>query len=161
MADPTLNPSNSFKPSRDVVTVCCKYPPGILLRTFTMIPDQVSTPTGMRDIERAQQDPEAIAVAGPATDLGPIATWKPSLSSGFALTHGVPTALWNKWLEQNKDSALVKNGLIFAHAAREDVKAESKEKAGEKTGLEPVDPANPSAHTGLRKIEKGNTDPEK
>ncbi|HCU0244481.1 TPA: hypothetical protein OUE28_003474 [Morganella morganii] len=56
--------------------------------------------------------------------------------NGFGLTHGVDKAHWDAWLEENKDRDLVKNGLIFAHEKVKDSKAESKEKAAQKSGTE-------------------------
>lgn len=56
--------------------------------------------------------------------------------NGFGLTYGVDKAHWDAWFEENKDRDLVKNGLIFAHEKVKDSKAESKEKAAQKSGTE-------------------------
>ena len=48
--------------------------------------------------------------------------------------------LWEKWLSQNKDSMIVKNGLIFAHSDQASVEAEGREKEACKSGLERLDP---------------------
>ncbi|MEM8205499.1 hypothetical protein Q4R41_19025, partial [Morganella morganii] len=48
----------------------------------------------------------------------------------------VDKAHWDAWFEENKGRDLVKNGLIFAHEKVKDSKAESKEKAAQKSGTE-------------------------
>jgi hypothetical protein len=63
---------------------------------------------------------------------------------GHGITEGVDADLFNAWMTANKDSAAVKNGLIFAHGKTESVKAEASEKKGNKNGFEGLDPAKPA-----------------
>lgn len=55
---------------------------------------------------------------------------------GHGITHEVPKALWDAYREQNKNSKLVRNGLIFAHGKESDVKSEAEEKKGTQSKLE-------------------------
>ena len=57
------------------------------------------------------------------------------------LTHDVPEAFFKKWLEKFKDHPLHTNGLVFADVSVNKVKAETKERKGVKSGMEPIDPA--------------------
>lgn len=56
--------------------------------------------------------------------------------AGHGITHDVPKALWDAWLEKFKNSKLVKGGFIFAHAQEKSVKAEATEKKANKSGTE-------------------------
>jgi hypothetical protein len=58
---------------------------------------------------------------------------------GHGLTE-VDAGFWNAWLERNKGLSFVRNGKVFAHEKAKNTKAEAKEKAKEKSGLEPLDP---------------------
>ena len=62
---------------------------------------------------------------------------------GHGITENVDKAFFDKWMSQNKESAAVKNGLIFAHEAAQNTKAEAKEKKDNKNGFEGLDPAKP------------------
>ena len=57
---------------------------------------------------------------------------------GHGITENVDAEFWQAWLTQNKDLVFVQKGLVFADAKAVNTKAESQEKAEEKTGLEPV-----------------------
>ncbi|WP_048996416.1 hypothetical protein [Burkholderia multivorans] len=63
---------------------------------------------------------------------------------GHGLTQ-VDAEFFAKWLEDHKDYAPVKAGLIFAHEKSVNAEAEAKEKANNKSGLEGIDPENPGA----------------
>lgn len=65
---------------------------------------------------------------------------RPQMRSGAALTYGVDKDFFDKWLEQNKDSEMVKNGLIFAAEKGEDVSAEARARVKTLSGLEPLNP---------------------
>lgn len=64
------------------------------------------------------------------------------IRNGAGLTFGVDADVFARWLEQNKDSDLVRKGLVFAQAKQADVEAQAKEHRKERTGLEPIDPKN-------------------
>jgi hypothetical protein len=59
---------------------------------------------------------------------------------GYAITRDIPKAFWDEWLEQNKESAYIKNSMIFAHAENASTLAEAREKEDERSGLERLDP---------------------
>lgn len=78
-----------------------------------------------------------------------------SNSSKIINGHGITTVdaeFWNAWIERNSGLSVVRNGFIFAHEKKADVKAEAKEKADEITGLEPLDPNNKPA--GITDLDK-------
>jgi hypothetical protein len=74
------------------------------------------------------------------------------ISGGYALTSDVPKAFWDEWLDQNRDADFVRNGMIFAHAQRASIVSEAREKAGEKSNIERLDPAN--LPKGMDKIQQ-------
>jgi hypothetical protein len=48
----------------------------------------------------------------------------------------VPADFWAKWLEQNREGALVRNGMVFAHGS--DTAGMAREYRDMKSGLEPL-----------------------
>lgn len=73
-----------------------------------------------------------------------LGTNKSNVIGGHGITEGVEESFFKKWLVQNKDSAAVKNGLIFAHEKVENTKAEAIEKANNRNGFEGIDPNKPA-----------------
>lgn len=63
-----------------------------------------------------------------------------AIIGGHGITDDVPSELWEAWLKENKDRDLVKNGFVFAHSNKKDVKAEAAEKTKTKSGTEPMKP---------------------
>jgi hypothetical protein len=122
------------------VTVGCRLPAGLHLSVFVM---QSSVEPvmggGTRDISRA-------SLAGRVTVRGsarrPGDTSFGEIVSGFGITRDVDADIWDLWLDQNKDSAVVQNGLIFAYAKSNDAVAAAKSNAMARTGLEGIDPGN-------------------
>lgn len=124
--------------STGTVTVACRHPNGVHLRTFAMREIEEQQQGGnVRKTKRAEMV-DVFTIAGPSKPHNREVSRQ--IQDGYALTPGVPAALWNTWLEQNKDSDLVKNGIIFAHGSMNDVRSEATEKSGVKTGLERIDP---------------------
>jgi hypothetical protein len=134
------------------VTVACKYPPGVIIRGFKMVPRQEIIMGGQtRDIVEAVPTGEIFVIKGPGAPFGQ--SPKAPVSSGFALTANVDAAVWEQWLAQNKDSELVRNGLIFAHAKPAELDAVTRANETRRTGLEPMtpdgDPRMPKSRTQL------------
>ncbi len=59
---------------------------------------------------------------------------------GFALTHGVDAEFFARWLEQNKDTEMVINGLIMAHGDEDSLEDMTKERRKVDSGLGPLNP---------------------
>lgn len=125
--------------SAATVTVACKLPHGLILRIFDMKETQEPVMGGgYRATKTAQEREQRITVFGVAHPQN--AAPKCEIVAGYAITHDVPKDFWNLWLQQNKESAVVKNNLIFAHDTIESTKAEAKEKIAVRSGLERLDP---------------------
>lgn len=116
------------------VTVCCKYPSGILLRVFQNIDVPVPVPGGgIRSEKQAQQVGPAVKINGPGA---PVNRSSPhEIAGGYAMTFGVDADFFERWLDQNRDSDLVKNRLIFVAPSREDARAISEEHADVQTNI--------------------------
>jgi len=125
--------------STGTVTVACKLPMGMLLRTFEM-----RETTQLSQAGQAMKVPMAFAkqrqhfVFGPSHPQNKAP--KSELRDAFALTPDVPKDLWDEWLDQNKDSDLVRNGLIFAHGEERSLRAQTADHAKQMSGLERLDP---------------------
>lgn len=126
----------------ETVTVACKIPAGFWLRVFKLVDfDEPLMGGGLRTVKRAQELPDRVRLNGFAhpQDSAP----DQPIVGGFGLTHGVPKEFWGLWLEQNKDSDIVLNGLIFADPKPGMTEGQAREKSAVKSGLERLDPANP------------------
>lgn len=74
-----------------------------------------------------------------------------NIIGGHGITENVDKELFDAWIEQHKDKDFIKKGFIFAHEKVANTSAEAKERADEKTGLEPLDPEEKPA--GLSDVE--------
>lgn len=122
------------------VTAHCKLPHGIILRVFGFEERDEYTGSGggTRKVKTAVELPQRAILNGWSHPQNKAPGCL--LVNGFAITSGVDKDLWDLWLSQNKDSDIVKNGLIFAHEKEANATAENKEKAKVRSGLERLDP---------------------
>ena len=146
----------------DAVTVACKLPNGVILRTFRK--EKIMQPViggGAREVEQFLPDGRQFTINGNAAPYA-----KPLLDANgdsimmeqsFALTHDILKDFWEQWLEHNKDSAMVKHGLIFATSKPLEQRAMAKAHRDQRTGLEPIDthpesgdPRNPPRASRLK-----------
>lgn len=122
------------------VSVGCKLPHGLVLRVFNMIERDVPVMGGGSRTEKiAEQRAETATVHGwaHAQNAAPNCT----IIGGYAITDGVDKDLWELWLSQNKNSDMVKAGLIFANEKSDSVSGKAKDGKDVRSGLERLDPA--------------------
>lgn len=125
----------------ETVTVALNHPAGIIMRVFEMVKDyEPVLGGGQREIQKAEMRGEPIRLNGNAVGKGFIPSWR--VVAGFALTPGVPKEFWDLWCEQNKDLPLLKNHLICAYPSIDGATAMAEERAGLRSGLEPIVPDN-------------------
>lgn len=136
--------------STATVTVACRLPHGLILRVFQMEEIQVPLLNGPpKTVKQAMEMAKRFVINGfahaqnraPEYEIlagHPLANG--TMEGGFALTPGVPKDLWDMWLEQNKTSMMVKNGLVFAFESRADVGAKATDGQKIRSGLERMDP---------------------
>jgi hypothetical protein len=125
--------------AQDTVTVACKMPAGLLLRTFAETTTQEPVPGGgYRDVKVFVHTGEIVKINGYAAETGksPKAMMT---EEGYALTSGVSREFWETWVAQNQDLDALKNGLIFAHGALNSVYSQSRDHDKTRNGLEPMD----------------------
>lgn len=151
MATDTKLASENKSNSTVTVVIACKHPHGLLLQlhAFSEVPEPVMG-GGTRTVKLAHPAGEPVHIHGPNAPFGEAP--KAEVVGGYALTHGVPKEFWDKWCEQNKGCAILKNELIFAYEKGEDAKAKAKENKAVRTGMEPVNPAEPP-RLGRHKVE--------
>lgn len=123
------------------VRVYCKLPGGVRMRLFKMV--ERSEPVlggGYRDFKVAEPlDMEVVAYGG-ATRVGERASHV--IIGGYGVTPGVDKEFWDAWLEANKNTPMVKNGLIFAAERPELGDGEARDRETIRSGLEPMDPGS-------------------
>lgn len=125
--------------SGSTVTVACRLPNGLILRTFDMVDTTEVGPLQSRTIKMARYSGKQVKINGNSFAQNKAPQFGQLDNHGYALTHNVPAEIWNTWKKQNHDSEVLARGHIFAHSEEKSVRAESTEKKDVKTGLERLD----------------------
>lgn len=141
------------------VTVACKMPNGIRIRAYRMV--ETTEPIfggGRRTLQVGEPCSDYVTIHGTSVPVG-----MPSRIlnvEGYAITSGVPKDIWDSWLKDNAQSAIVKNKLVYADEDKDYVEDWAKEHGAEtRSGLEPFmpdgDPRGPRANNpNLSKVEQ-------
>lgn len=120
------------------VIVACKQPSGIVIRPFIWSKQQVPVMGGGTREERiAVPSGAPVFIAGVATKHNEAP--RARLVGGYALTEGVDAEIWAQWLEVNRNSALVKNGIVFAFEKLDAAEGWCREHKATRSGLEPLE----------------------
>lgn len=131
------------------VTVASKLPNGLILRIFEWREQpELVLGGGVRTERRASERVDAgrIIIHGTRTPHGQDP--KALIVAGYALTPDVDADQFAAWLEQNKESDLVANKLIWAHAKNDAVNGTARENEKRRSGLEPMIPATDADPVG-------------
>jgi hypothetical protein len=130
------------------VTIACKLPHGVELRLHRKV--TVSRPVlggGVSEVDEWYFDDSkgVVRINGNAVPFGVAPEHRivrpqgsKIFTDGFALTPNVDKDFWEAWLDQNRDSTIVKSGLIFAQGSEAKAVDESKERIKLRSGLEPM-----------------------
>ncbi|TAL81010.1 MAG: hypothetical protein EPN75_05565 [Beijerinckiaceae bacterium] len=123
------------------VSVCLKFPMPLRLRVFEMVETEGHGPSGTRTVKQARQigGPDNVVVIKGYNRDG-IHLQGGIVNADYAVTKNVPAAFWKLWLEQNADSDLVLNRLIWAHKQEASVVSFIREHESNLSGLEPLQP---------------------
>ena len=139
-------------PVRDpeTVTVACKWPMGLILHLERK--EDFYEPLmggGLRKTERYVKIPESeVLIKGCAVDITALRSGilpEFAMVGGYALTPNVSKRFWDQWYDQNRDTPLVKNKVIFAAASDNEARVEAKDYASILSGLEPINPQSPAS----------------
>jgi hypothetical protein len=126
----------------DTITIACNLPHGLVLQLFEKVEKIEATPLGVRtNTEYMPIEGQRFVLRGNAKLLKMQGSDLIADTGGYALTTGVPRELYERWFEQNKHSAIVRNGLVFACESEHDAADEGKQRASVRSGFEPLDPA--------------------
>jgi hypothetical protein len=151
------------------VTVACKVPWGLRLYVCTPVTARERTPNGDKEVtEYRKGDP--VQINGPGYPNGNTQELRkkgfrkePNVEGGYALTMNVPKPFWDAWLEQNKDTALVRSKMIFAYADADSTRDVARENESRTSGLEPLNPDGdyrvPRPLPGISMIAPAETSP--
>lgn len=123
------------------VVVGCKIPNGLVLQLSTF--EQTAEPVmggGHRDVRVGRKIGDKYVIRGTSIPFGQVPKYL--MVGGYALTSGIPEDFWQQWLEQNKDSDIVRRELIVAHPQMESLEDHCRDNESLRTGLEPIDPQN-------------------
>lgn len=134
------------------VTVACNLPHGLRLRTFAMRQhsEQVMG-GGSREVKLAEPTGHEVLIMGTATEIGKLS--RAPIVAGYAMTSGVDKDVWDAWLKDNANSAMVKNKCVMAFEQPDKAAGWAKEHEKVLTGLQPLelenDPRRPRPSTNL------------
>jgi len=121
------------------LTVACKIPTGLIIQAYTSEEwDEPVMGGGTRRAKRAIKKGDPIKLNGPAKFFNKAPLH--DIRNGVGLTYGVDADTFNEWIKQNADSDFVKKGMVFANAKTPEVDAQAKDRRGEKSGLERMNP---------------------
>ena len=99
------------------VTVGCRLPHGLVL-----------------EVKDSSGNPVFVTLAGKNADMGGYLYLTPVMC-GYT---EVDEDYMNAWLDEFKDSAMVKSGAVFIQKNQSSAKAQNKELQNEKTGFDPL-----------------------
>lgn len=121
------------------VTVALKHPTGIILDVFRE--ETAHEPVmggGTRPVKVFRSTGKQYPLNGNRVPFGTTPNYM--ILGGWALTPGIPKDVWETWLSQHHDHALVENGLIDAHENADYVEdfAKDPDRVSLKSGLEPL-----------------------
>lgn len=119
------------------ISVACKMPNGLKLRVFKPIQefDDV-VGGGKRPATIWKPYGDAVEIKGNAVPREQEKYFPTEY--GFAITSNIDKDFWDVWLEQNKESDIVKNKIIFAFEKKADIQVESKKLESVRSGFEPL-----------------------
>ena len=129
------------------VTVACNLPNGLILRLFDWIDDRSNPPDkdgkrqkiAIQSRDKRKQPVRLHGWAVPWQARPKFMIIAGKQGSMYALTTGVDREFWKQWLEQNHESPVVTERMVYAM----DNEREATQEAlgnGVKSGLEPIDP---------------------
>jgi hypothetical protein len=128
-------------PSNATVSVASKLPMDLTLKLFNFVTkNELVMGGGSREVKVAELARGAKHFVVQGNSWAQNKGAHQQIVGGYAITHGIPREFWERWLEQNKESDIVVNGMLFAHGESASTIAEAKEKEDQKSGLERLDP---------------------
>ena len=119
------------------ITVACRLPNGLVITWPTAADGARTDKTKTVVLRGTNSNPEAILLPN-------------GKGQRYALTHGVDEEWFEAWAKEHPDYAPLTSGMIFTHS--KDVVGKAKELAGERHGLDGLDPDKPSP--GITKMDK-------
>lgn len=122
------------------VTVACKIPNGLALRIMeAYVDNELVMGGGTREVTKHREVGDPVRIKGNSAPNGTMIV----THGGYALTTGISADFWELWFEQNKDSALVKNNLIYALPREDSAASKGREMEEVTSGQERIDPSKP------------------
>lgn len=126
-------------PATDTVTVACSIPMGMTLYLEEQIQISEAAFGGVKERTEWRKYGDPIHIRGPRRHSPGDDPLSP-ITDGYALTFGVQREFMETWFKQNATLPAVKNSMIIMHEKRTELKAMTKERSGQVTGLEPINP---------------------
>lgn len=129
----------------ETVTVACKMPGGLILRTYDMVKETKIVNNTTVDETVAKPTGHEYILNGYAINMADIQAGNMPehlIVGGFGLTPGIPKDFWERWLHDNRDTALVRNRVVWACDTDLGASSEAKNSRSVRSGLEPLDPNN-------------------
>lgn len=140
MTNPTVTDqkNEAALTARNVVTVACKLPHGLMIRDFSEhVGHENVLGGGTRKVKTFRPTGRSIRIKGPV--VPEVFIRLVEVVGGYAITEGVDAAIFNRWLVANKDSLFITNQMVYGHEDGAHVRGWAKEREGVKSNMEPLD----------------------
>lgn len=123
--------------AQSTVFVVSRVTRGLYLQLFSFVEQQVPVMGGGTQLRRMpMRMPDKVRIKPTTLGFGLIPNYP--IVDGWSITEGVPSDFWRKWIEQNPELDIVKEGMIAAFETEADARAYAKERPFQRTGLEPL-----------------------
>lgn len=137
------------------VVVASKLPMGLRIRNFHMVAmSELDRNGNAKEIRVAEALPDTILIHGAARAFNEVPRCQ--VIHGYAMTEGVDSDSFKRWLDDNKNAPYVVNQLVFCETSLERAINRAKENEKRPTNLEPLDPTGdrraPAPAVGMEPI---------
>ena len=147
----------------NTVWVACKHSTGLELTYYDQVETKIANPQGVETALVSRRNAaRSFVVEGPTSIVNPHAAGPHLMRfreqfGGYAITPGVSRELWDHWSKINY--VMIDAKIIAGFNSQEDAVKWCRAQRDVRSGLEPIDPADPAASTGIRGIQPGTSGP--
>ena len=156
-------PAEPVAGAGNTLFVACKHPNGLELTCYDQVEAHLATPGGVEKTKVWKRNgARSFLVEGPAMTVNPHAAGPHLMRfkeqfGGYSITPGCPKDVWEHWSKFNQNMLEAK--IVQAFSSQSDAIAWCRTQRDVRSGLEPIDPLDPGASTGIRGIERADTAP--
>jgi hypothetical protein len=135
------------------VAVACKIPHGIIIQAYSKVTEHEDVMGGgKRAVDRYRPAGQQYRIHGTLTPNKQRARHVRDNSGGFAITEGIPLAVWEDFARHNEHSAFMTNSLLFGDENLDRVLGWAREHKDVRTNFERLDVSLVPDAQGVKRI---------